>query len=119
MLVWDVPSCSITHRREFNPSAVLQNVSQHSNLTHQTPPVPQMNLNWKPILKNILEDPEGFIADGGWEFLDAEGGSASEGEEGVTVRGYGWACTGLVIIRQVCLALVLGGQTMLQISSWG
>ena len=42
----------------------------------------QMNLNWKPILKNILDDPEGFIADGGWDFLDAEGGSASEGEEG-------------------------------------
>ena len=42
----------------------------------------QMNLNWKPILKNILDDPDGFIADGGWNFLDAEGGSASEGEEG-------------------------------------
>jgi hypothetical protein len=42
----------------------------------------QMNLNWKPILKNILDDPEGFIADGGWDFLDAEGGSASEGDEG-------------------------------------
>ena len=42
----------------------------------------QMNLNWKPILKNIVEDPEGFIADGGWDFLDVEGGSASEGDEG-------------------------------------
>ncbi len=52
------------------------------SLTHRHPPVPQMNLNWKPILKNILEDPEGFIGDGGWDFLDAEGGSASEGEEG-------------------------------------
>ena len=45
-------------------------------------PIPwlQINLNWKPILKSILEDPEGFIADGGWDFLDAEGGSASEGD---------------------------------------
>lgn len=47
----------------------------------------QINLNWKPILKNILEDPEGFIADGGWDFLDAEGGSASEGDgEGAPLR---------------------------------
>lgn len=47
----------------------------------------QINLNWKPILKNILEDPEGFIADGGWDFLDAEGGSASEGDgEGAPIN---------------------------------
>ena len=46
-----------------------------------------MNLNWKPILKNILDDPEGFIADGGWDFLDAEGGSASEGDEGAGAEG--------------------------------
>lgn len=48
----------------------------------------QINLNWKPILKSILEDPEGFIADGGWDFLDAEGGSASEGDgEGTLLLG--------------------------------
>ena len=62
-------------------------MSEVVNLTQLTPPVPQMNLNWKPILKNILDDPEGFIGDGGWDFLDAEGGSASEGEEGAGGRG--------------------------------
>eukprot|EP00884_Botryococcus_braunii_P008699 jgi/Botrbrau1/17830/Bobra.0127s0074.1 len=41
----------------------------------------KMNLNWKPILKSIMEDPEQFIADGGWNFLDAEGGEDDEGEE--------------------------------------
>ncbi|KAK9824573.1 hypothetical protein WJX72_011424 [[Myrmecia] bisecta] len=41
----------------------------------------KINLNWKPILKSIQEDPEGFIAEGGWSFLDQEGGD-SEGEAG-------------------------------------
>lgn len=45
-----------------------------------------MNLNWKPILKTILDDPQEFIATGGWDFLrldqtdsDEEGEEESEG----------------------------------------
>ena len=34
----------------------------------------KLNLAWKPILKNIQEDPDGFIAQGGWEFLNMEVG---------------------------------------------
>ncbi|CAK0786832.1 hypothetical protein CVIRNUC_010046 [Coccomyxa viridis] len=42
----------------------------------------KMNLNWKPIIKSIQEDPDGFIDNGGWNFLDAEGdGSDEDGEE--------------------------------------
>jgi len=33
----------------------------------------KMNLNWKPILKTILDDPIKFVEDGGWNFLDLEG----------------------------------------------
>ena len=40
----------------------------------------KINLNWKPILKNIRDDPEGFVEAGGWDFLDVEGGSSEEGE---------------------------------------
>lgn len=36
----------------------------------------------KPILKSISEDREEFINDGGWEFLNAEGGSDGEGDDG-------------------------------------
>lgn len=32
----------------------------------------KLNLAWKPVLKHIVEDPEGFVAEGGWDFLDAE-----------------------------------------------
>ena len=28
-----------------------------------------------------MQDPEGFVEDGGWSFLDQEGGSDAEGEE--------------------------------------
>ena len=43
----------------------------------------KVNLNWKNILKSIKEDPEGFIEDGGWSFLDAEQSDSEEegGEE--------------------------------------
>eukprot|EP01024_Parvocaulis_polyphysoides_P007398 TRINITY_DN12201_c0_g1_i11.p2 TRINITY_DN12201_c0_g1~~TRINITY_DN12201_c0_g1_i11.p2 ORF type:complete len:367 (-),score=55.91 TRINITY_DN12201_c0_g1_i11:331-1374(-) len=30
----------------------------------------KMNLSWKPILRSITEDPEKFIEEGGWDFLD-------------------------------------------------
>ena len=32
----------------------------------------KMNLNWKPILKTILDDPTKFVEEGGWDFLDLE-----------------------------------------------
>ena len=32
----------------------------------------KMNLNWKPILKTILDDPAKFVEEGGWDFLDLE-----------------------------------------------
>ncbi|KAL6764928.1 global transcription factor [Haematococcus lacustris] len=39
----------------------------------------KLNLAWKPILKSIQDDPEGFIREGGWEFLNMER-SDDEGE---------------------------------------
>ncbi len=36
----------------------------------------KLNLQWKPILKNILADPVGFVEQGGWDFLDMEVGGA-------------------------------------------
>ncbi|KAF5837808.1 FACT complex subunit-domain-containing protein [Dunaliella salina] len=32
----------------------------------------KLNLAWKPILKSIQEDPEGFVENGGWEFLNMD-----------------------------------------------
>ena len=36
-------------------------------------PFMSFNMHW--------QDPEGFVEDGGWSFLDQEGGSDAEGEE--------------------------------------
>ncbi|CAH9083048.1 unnamed protein product [Cuscuta epithymum] len=33
----------------------------------------KLNLNWRPILKTIIDDPQRFIDEGGWEFLNLEG----------------------------------------------
>merc|ERR1712051_37742 len=38
------------------------------------------SLNWTKIMKTILDDPEAFFEDGGWNFLDA-GGSDQEGDD--------------------------------------
>ena len=41
----------------------------------------KVNLNWGPIQKSILADPAKFVEEGGWEFLNMDGGSDSEEEE--------------------------------------
>ncbi len=64
-----VPSTSLDNVREWLQS---MDIKFYEN---------KINLNWKPILKSILEDPEGFINEGGWDFLDAEAGSEGEDED--------------------------------------
>jgi nucleosome binding factor SPN SPT16 subunit len=39
------------------------------------------NLNWKQVLKSIVEDPEAFREAGGWGFLDMEGSDDEDGED--------------------------------------
>eukprot|EP00891_Asterochloris_glomerata_P001119 jgi/Astpho2/1119/Aster-07668 len=46
----------------------------------------KVNLNWKQVLKSIVEDPEGFEENGGWSFLDQEAGDSEE-EEGDSEEG--------------------------------
>jgi len=62
-----IPSTNVDQVKEWLTS---MNIKYYEN---------KMNLVWKPILKTIKEDPEGFIEGGGWEFLNME---ASEDEEG-------------------------------------
>ena len=40
----------------------------------------KLNLQWRNIIKSILEDPEGFLESGGWSFLDHD---KSDSEEAV------------------------------------
>ena len=68
------------HRVDAIPSTNVEQVKEWLTSMNLKYYENKMNLVWKPILKTIKEDPEGFIADGGWEFLNMEA-SAEEDEE--------------------------------------
>ncbi|KAF2324072.1 hypothetical protein GH714_006485 [Hevea brasiliensis] len=54
------------------PSTSLDNIKEWLNTTDLKYYESRLNLNWRPILKTITDDPEKFIEDGGWEFLNME-----------------------------------------------
>ena len=68
------------HRIDAIPSSNVEQIKEWLTSMNLKYYENKMNLVWKPILKTIKEDPEGFIADGGWEFLNMEA-SADEDEE--------------------------------------
>ncbi|KAK9143266.1 hypothetical protein Syun_012666 [Stephania yunnanensis] len=54
------------------PSTSLDGIKEWLDTTDLKYYESRLNLNWKPILKTITDDPEKFIEDGGWEFLNME-----------------------------------------------
>lgn len=48
----------------------------------------RLNLNWRPILKTITDDPEKFIEDGGWEFLNMEVSDSDSENSEESDKGY-------------------------------
>ncbi|KAH8507087.1 hypothetical protein H0E87_009552 [Populus deltoides] len=54
------------------PSTSLDGIKEWLNTTDLKYYESRLNLNWRPILKTITDDPEKFIEDGGWEFLNME-----------------------------------------------
>ncbi|MQL95550.1 hypothetical protein Taro_028222 [Colocasia esculenta] len=48
----------------------------------------RLNLNWRPILKTITDDPEKFIEDGGWEFLNMEASDSDSENSEESDQGY-------------------------------
>ncbi|KAJ3702142.1 hypothetical protein LUZ61_005847 [Rhynchospora tenuis] len=64
------------------PSSSLDAIKEWLDTTDLKYYESRLNLNWRPILKTITEDPEKFIEDGGWEFLNMDASdSESEGSE--------------------------------------
>lgn len=52
---------------------------------HESP----VNLNWTKIMKTILDDPDGFLEQGGWDFLsDEQPGSDQEGASDDDSEGF-------------------------------
>ncbi|KAF3454724.1 hypothetical protein FNV43_RR05172 [Rhamnella rubrinervis] len=54
------------------PSTSLDGIKEWLDTTDLKYYESRLNLNWRPILKTITDDPEKFIEGGGWEFLNME-----------------------------------------------
>ncbi|KAL9685037.1 hypothetical protein QQ045_022483 [Rhodiola kirilowii] len=54
------------------PSASLDGIKEWLDTTDLKYYESRLNLNWRPILKTIMDDPKAFLDDGGWEFLNLE-----------------------------------------------
>ncbi|MCL7025085.1 hypothetical protein MKW94_006052 [Papaver nudicaule] len=54
------------------PSTALDGIKEWLDTTDLKYYESRLNLNWRSILKTITDDPEKFIEDGGWEFLNME-----------------------------------------------
>ncbi|EMS49570.1 hypothetical protein TRIUR3_17032 [Triticum urartu] len=48
----------------------------------------RLYLNWRPILKTIIDDPQKFVDDGGWEFLNMEASDSGAEETKESDQGY-------------------------------
>ncbi|KAJ7569137.1 hypothetical protein O6H91_01G063000 [Diphasiastrum complanatum] len=70
------------------PSTSLDGIKEwlnHMNIKYYES---RMNLNWRPILKTIMDDPEKFIEDGGWEFLNMEASDSDSEKSEESDEGY-------------------------------
>ncbi|XP_050231916.1 FACT complex subunit SPT16 [Mercurialis annua] len=64
------------------PSTALDGIKEWLDTTDIKYYESKLNLNWRQILKTITDDPQSFIDDGGWEFLNLEASdSDSDGSE--------------------------------------
>ena len=61
------------HRIDAIPIDKLETIKEWLNSIKIKYYESKMNLVWKPILKTIIEDPQDFVDNGGWNFLDMEG----------------------------------------------
>ena len=77
------------HRIDQIPVQNLDNIKQWLGTLDIKYYEGKANLNWKPLLKQIKEDPDDWLQAGGWEFLnnevedddeDGEGGEESESD---------------------------------------
>ncbi|KAG0494765.1 hypothetical protein HPP92_005759 [Vanilla planifolia] len=70
------------------PSTSLDGVKEWLDTTDIKYYESRLNLNWRAILKTITDDPEKFIEDGGWEFLNLEGSDSETDESQESDQGY-------------------------------
>ncbi|XP_058091980.1 FACT complex subunit SPT16-like [Magnolia sinica] len=70
------------------PSSSLDGIKEWLDTTDLKYYESRLNLNWRPILKTITDDPEKFIEDGGWEFLNMEASDSDSENSEESDQGY-------------------------------
>ncbi|XP_050382933.1 FACT complex subunit SPT16-like [Argentina anserina] len=70
------------------PSTSLEGIKEWLDDTEIKYYESRMNLSWKPILKTITEDPQSFLDNGGWEFLNLEGTDSDSDQSQESDQGY-------------------------------
>lgn len=70
------------------PSTSLDGIKEWLDATDLKYYESRLNLNWRPILKTITDDPEKFIEDGGWEFLNLEVSDSDSENSQESDQGY-------------------------------
>ncbi|XP_010276527.1 PREDICTED: FACT complex subunit SPT16-like [Nelumbo nucifera] len=70
------------------PSTSLDGVKEWLDTTDLKYYESRLNLNWRQILKTITDDPEKFIEDGGWEFLNMEVSDSDSENSEESDQGY-------------------------------
>ncbi|XP_015886873.3 FACT complex subunit SPT16 [Ziziphus jujuba] len=70
------------------PSTSLDGIKEWLDTTDLKYYESRLNLNWRPILKTITDDPEKFIEDGGWEFLNMEVSDSDSDNSEESDKGY-------------------------------
>ncbi|KAK9282890.1 hypothetical protein L1049_011115 [Liquidambar formosana] len=70
------------------PSTSLDGIKEWLDTTDLKYYESRLNLNWRPILKTIIDDPQRFIEDGGWEFLNLEASDSDSDNSEESDQGY-------------------------------
>jgi nucleosome binding factor SPN SPT16 subunit len=70
------------------PSSSLDGIKEWLDTTDLKYYESRLNLNWRPILKTITDDPSKFIEDGGWEFLNMEADDSESDDSQESDQGY-------------------------------
>jgi len=70
------------------PSTSLDGIKEWLDTTDIKYYESRLNLNWRPILKTITDDPERFLEDGGWEFLNLEASDSDSDNSEESDQGY-------------------------------
>ncbi|KAJ8447121.1 hypothetical protein Cgig2_022850 [Carnegiea gigantea] len=69
------------------PTTSLESIKEWLDTTDIKYYESKLNLHWRAILKTITDDPQKFIGDGGWEFLNMDA-SDSESDSQESDQGY-------------------------------